>query len=77
MQHKKLEFAERYGDVTRIFTAFKLRKHFSVCAANDQSITSCGMPGDYIVVDEYYNIYVFDRSQFKKAFGHKRMELLD
>jgi hypothetical protein len=62
--------------IGREFHVYKATKHFSVCNS-DQSATSCAQPGDYVALDSFFNVLVFNRQQFKAAFGHKALQLLD
>lgn len=71
-----IEIAEKVDGTTKIFTAVKIHKHVSI-ADNNQDRATVARPGDYLVLDSYWNVVVLDRQTFKKVFGHKRMELLD
>ena len=66
----------QFVEAGSLFYAIKLDKHYAF-SNSTQTAASCGQPGDYLVMDSFFNVLVFDRKQFQKCFGHKRMELLD
>jgi hypothetical protein len=60
----------------REFYIYRADKHLAVCN-NTQTASSMAAPGDYVVLDSFFNVMVFDRKQFQKVFGSKEMDKLD
>jgi hypothetical protein len=58
------------------FYAYKADKHFSVSNGTGTA-SGAAQPGNYIMLDAKFNIYVFNRDMFKKCFGHEWLQKLD
>jgi hypothetical protein len=58
------------------FNVHKAIKH-SAISSGSQSAVSAAQPGDFVAMDRFFNMFVFSRQQFKKAFGHAALQLLD
>ena len=51
-------------------------KHFAVMNHLQTELSVC-RPGEIIVMDPQFFIIVFTRLQFKKAFGHKNLAIVE
>jgi hypothetical protein len=63
-------------DKPTTFYAYRAIKHHSVCNSTGTA-SSVAQPGNYVVADSRFNMFVFNRELFKQAFGHEWLQKLD
>jgi hypothetical protein len=64
-----------FVEAGRIFYAMRLHKHYSFKKDGVMAAT-VGQPGDYLVLDQFFNVLVIGETDFRKYFGKERANML-